>query len=197
MSARVVDVLAHTLTREAGGCVDAGTTVSWLGPGPCAGNTSPGNEHFHLLIDYVRRRHPYWDASNGTDHFLVSGPPACSARALSPRRALAAWLHAAPVGRLARHLSAFCPAVVSAPLVSTPPNCYSQWTVTDRGACYLQGDAQSAIKVGRPNRPHPAWLGSAHVLSLGWRTRAEALQAALSYPITPTHRPLCSWSTLA
>ncbi|KAL4421569.1 hypothetical protein ABPG75_010860 [Micractinium tetrahymenae] len=55
------------------------------------GNTAPGNEHFHLLIDHVKHRHPYWNATNGTDHFL--------------------------------------------------------WSTTDRGGCYLQGDAQNAIKL--------------------------------------------------
>lgn len=56
-----------------------------------SGNTGAGNEHFHLLIDYVKHQHPYWNATNGTDHFF--------------------------------------------------------WTVTDRGACYLQGEAQNAIKL--------------------------------------------------
>ncbi|KAL4426041.1 hypothetical protein ABPG77_007837 [Micractinium sp. CCAP 211/92] len=41
-------------------------------PARCAGNTSPANEHFRLLVDYVKHQHPYWNATNGADHFFVS-----------------------------------------------------------------------------------------------------------------------------
>ncbi|PSC75138.1 exostosin-like glycosyltransferase [Micractinium conductrix] len=34
------------------------------------GNGNPGNEHMHLLIDHIKHKYPYWNRTNGLDHFF-------------------------------------------------------------------------------------------------------------------------------
>jgi hypothetical protein len=42
-----------------------------------AGNLGPGNEHLELLLDHIKTKWPYWNRTQGKDHFFVSRRRCC------------------------------------------------------------------------------------------------------------------------
>lgn len=104
---------------------------------PPAGNTGTGQEHLELLLDHVKQSYPWWNRTDGRDHFLVS--PGVVNRARCGYPMLLQWLPAAPP----------CAALLPPTRVvrPTPPPIPPQWVPADRGACHIHDAAWAPIKV--------------------------------------------------
>lgn len=144
---------------QTAGCRQAGWLWA-LRPLVPAGNVGSPQEHMQLVLEHVQHAHPWWNRTQGRDHFLVGRPAGTQAAC---RGALpAACLH-----RPGRRPGCRC-SPPGRPLTAVPPGpgLSLQWLPGDLGACFVGGIAQQPIKVvhwgghsTRDNHPPMGHLG--------------------------------------